>query len=718
LAETTALYDAIREQRAQPVVPQPPPEPTTRTQSTFTFVGRAEEMTALLHGWARVGPDGMVLALEGEAGVGKTRLAEEFLATVRLRGGATLSARCYEGEASMSYVPIVEALRRAGVGAWSASATPEARLELSRLLPELAPGDGATSPPPLDSPGAQARFCAALTAALVDATRGAAPGAMFIDDLQWADAATIDLLRYVIHRLPDRAVALVLAWRDDEPAPARRLRDMLADAQHAGRGALLTVQRLPLTAATDLARATLGAEPAARLAERLHQESDGLPLFLTEYLAAIVANGAGGERDWVEPPGVSNLLNRRLAHVSETARQLLATAAVVGRSFDFETLHVVSGRGEDEAVSALEELLSARLVVQLPVNGSLASAHEAYDFAHARLRSLVYDATSLARRRLLHRRVAEYLSRGSSGSPAQIAHHYRQAGQDALAAEHFRAAGDNARELYANADALEHYRAALALAPDPQSAAELHEAIGDLQTLLGDYGAALGSFREVAARAPAERLPGLEHTLARLYHRRGEWSLAESHYRAALADEHGLAPGRRARVLADWSLTVHHAGMHDDALRLGARALEMAEAAHDPAALAQTHNLLGVLARGRGDLDAAARHLEDSLALAEALDDPPARVAALNNLALVCFARAEATRAIELVRVALDVCAQLGDRHREAALHNNLADFLHFSGQPEAAMVHLEQAVTIFAEIGDSLDAEELQPEIWKLSEW
>ena len=170
-------------------------------------------------------------------------------------------------------------------------------------------------------------------------------------------------------------------------------------------------------------------------------------------------------------------------------------------------------------------------------------------------------------------------------------------------------------------------------------------------------------------------------------------------------------------MLADWSLTAHHAGAPAEALRLGARALEMADAAQDRAALAQAHNLLGVLARGRGDLDAAARHLEESLALAEALDAPPARVAALNNLALVCFARAEPERAIALVSAALELCAQRGDRHREAALHNNLADFLHFSGQPEAAD-HLERAVTIFAEIGHSLHAEELQPEIWKLSEW
>ena len=130
LAETTALYEAIREQRIQPAAPRPVAAPAAEARALFTFVGRADELATLQGGWARVGPDGMVLALEGEAGVGKTRLAEEFLAQVRLRGGVTLSARCYEGEASMSYVPLVEALRRAGDGVLArGSARGAARVE-------------------------------------------------------------------------------------------------------------------------------------------------------------------------------------------------------------------------------------------------------------------------------------------------------------------------------------------------------------------------------------------------------------------------------------------------------------------------------------------------------------------------------------------------------------------------------------------------------------
>ena len=142
---------------------------------------------------------------------------------------------------------------------------------------------------------------------------------------------------------------------------------------------------------------------------------------------------------------------------------------------------------------------------------------------------------------------------------------------------------------------------------------------------------------------------------------------------------------------------------------------ELAEAAEDAKALAQAHNILGVLAGHLGDHGNAVRHLERSLALAERLDDPSSRVAALNNLALARGAAGELDRAVALAETALAVCASHGDRHRQAALHNNLADLLQAMGRGEAAMAHLKQAVTIFTEVGAPGS---LQPEIWKLVEW
>ena len=297
----------------------------------------------------------------------------------------------------------------------------------------------------------------------------------------------------------------------------------------------------------------------------------------------------------------------------------------------------------------------------------------------------------------------------------QIAYHYRLAGNDAAAAEYYKLAGERARTLYANAEALAHFQLALALGHPDQAA--LHEAIGDLYTLLGEYNGALNSYEIAAALCPVDVLARIEHKLGAVYMRRGEWVLAESHLEAALKIVDGQdQSSQQASIYADRSLTAHRRGQVQQALELAQRALRLAEASDDTSALAQAHNMLGMLAGHQHDMQAALHHLEQSRVLAEKLHNPAMRAAALNNLAQAYQAGGDAERALSLTEAALVLCVSQGDRHREAALHNNLADLLHATGQTEAAMKHLKQAVSIYAEIG--VEAGTVQPEIWKLSEW
>jgi hypothetical protein len=157
---------------------------------------------------------------------------------------------------------------------------------------------------------------------------------------------------------------------------------------------------------------------------------------------------------------------------------------------------------------------------------------------------------------------------------------------------------------------------------------------------------------------------------------------------------------------------------------MAAQALELAEEAGDTQALAQAHNILGMLLRmpdrqtgSQGDLEAAILHLEQSLALAEKVPDPGARIAAMNNLSLACADYGQIDRALAYALSALELCTLQGDRHREAALHSNLADLYHSCGQEAQSMAHLKQAVVIFSEIGAS-EADRPRPEIWKLTDW
>ena len=676
------------------------------------LVGRDAEWAALLDTYAAVGPDGRLVVLEGEAGIGKTRLAAELADHVRSLGGSVVGGRCYEEEAGVAYGPFIEGLR--GVLAAEAPAPPGPLdgvpthwlAEARRLLPELVEAyPDLPEPGPLDGPAAGRHFFEGVGQVLLAACAGPVPGLLVLDDLHLADAASLDVLAYLVHRLKGRPLLVVACWRSEQVPADTRLRRLAAEARRAGQGSVLELRRLDAAGVAELVSAVAPARAGA--AGLLHERTEGLPFLVLEYLAAV---GEDGELPALLPGGARDLLAARVRDVGDAARQLLATAAVLGRSFDVDTARAASGRSDEEAVAALEELAARGLVHEV--------AGDVYDFGHGLVRDLVYSQTSLARRRLLHRRVGEALAAAARGRrpqeppAASIARHLELGGAAEAAGWH-RLAGDQARAVFANHEALGHYRAAVGLGhPD---AAGLHAAIGDLETLLGNYDAALAAYTAAAATAPDAERWVVEQKLGAVSARRGDWDAAERHLAAALA---GLGPGtegRRAGLAADRSLAAHRQGRDAAAEQLADDALALAVEAGDPDALARAHGMLGMLAVARGDHDGARRHLEHSLALAEALPDPSARVAALNNLALAHRATGEVDQAAAYTRTALELCARQGDRHREAALHNNLADLLHLNGHHAEAMDHLKRAVAIFAEVGEPGT---LEPEIWKLVSW
>lgn len=702
-------------------------------QMVYPLVGRAAEWAALLKAYAASSATGAVIVLEGEAGIGKSRLAGESLAQIQRQGSAVIAAQCYEGDMHLAYAPIVSGMRAALARrqdqAWLKEIPALWLSEAARVLPELALLRPNLPPaPPLDGPGAQSRFFEGLYQMLLAACPSAPdgqPGVLFLDDAHWADGATVDLLVYITRRLHEHPLCLMLTWRSNEVAAGHRLQQLLVEARRAGNGSVITLSRLTAATVRELAQAISRTDSLAplpkELVQRLWQETEGVPFFLVEYLTALSKGVLAPESDeWSLSGGARDLLHSRLDAVSETGWQLLNAAAVIGRSFDFDTLREASGRSEEEAVSALEDLIAQGVVTEVRRGAAVQAL--SYDFSHEKLRSLVYDETSLARRRLLHRRVADALAarargrRDAGALAGQIAQHYLQGGSETVAAEYFKQAGEYARGLYANAQALTYLSTAVALGHADTAA--LHEAIGDVQTLLGEYGGALKSYETAAALCQPEALAGIEHKLANVYARRGEWELAESHLQAAIEalPDDGGRTAERAHIYADRSLSARQRGQRDAALALGEEALALAEAAGDTRALAQVHNMLGLLATGRGELGAAREHLERSLALTESFNEPSVRVAALNNLALAYGASGETEQAIAHAEAALALCVALGDRHREAALHNNLADLLFSAGRAEESMAHLKQAVGIYAEIG--VEAGAVQPEIWKLTEW
>jgi DNA-binding SARP family transcriptional activator/tetratricopeptide (TPR) repeat protein len=747
---------------ASPLLPgrNGPPPPAGRLAarraadaSRWPLIGRAADLTALTGAWQAVaaggrggagslageaapspgtpGPGsassadgGQAVAVTGEAGCGKSRLIEEFRARVGAGGGTVIASRCHDGESGLPFALSADLLRAA------ASVCPDlpGRLPahvtamVGRLVPELGAAHPGTPEPPLSGPLALTRMYSAMTATLLAAARptaGRPAGAVLVEDVHWADGPSLDLLAYVIRRLADWPLLLVVSWRPEQDDRLPGLRAALAEAAGAGRGTTVEPQAFSTAEIAEMLQAA-GAPPADPA--RMLAETHGLPLLVREYADALVLAADGGSADsadegWTPPASVRGLLNRRLRAASEPALQMLSAAAVLGSGFDIDLLRAVSGRGEAETVEALDEALTRFLLTEIPPPGGTGTP--SYDFPYEALRRVAYESATLARRRLLHSRAAAALAARYERDPAParaavIAGHLQRAGRDAEAADWWWLAASRARELYAHAEALAHLRQAVALGY-PQVAGSI--AIGDTLTVLGRYHEALAEYETAAAATDSDDVTAaaIEHKLAAVHHRLGDWALADAHLGAALellaAGDHG----GRARVQSDQAVVAYRLGAHDRAAALGTAALAAARQAGDPQAIAQSQNVLGMLAARDGDPAAAERHLRASLAQARDMADQGAAVAALNNLARLLADTGRAGEGLVLAREALVLGSELGDQHRVAALHTNLADLLHQTGHGEEALVHLKDAARGFAAVDPGVPP---NPEIWTLVEW
>lgn len=761
LPETTRLYDDVRAGRLAPQENAIPREPSARREPAarpepaagrepaagqppapdaspgWPLAGRDAELRALDAAWRAVAQAGQVVAVTGETGCGKTRLVEEFRGRAAAGGAVVLSGRCHDGESGLPFAVAADLLQ------WALSVCPDLADRLpahvvamaGRLAPELAAAHPDVPAPPLDSPVALTRLYGAIAETLCAAAAppdgpGGPAGLVIVEDVHWADGPSLDLLGYLVRRLAGWPVLLLLSWAPEHAERLRGLRAALSEARGAARGQV--VQPGPLTAADIAALPGLSGVPPAGLA-RLLAETRGLPMLVREYVEGLRAaadqdtlhpehspEGRGGTGDgegWWPPASVRELLRRRVRAASEPTAQMLSTAAVLGSGCDADLLREVSGRGEAETVEALDEAVDRFLLTEIPPAGQ--RGVPSYEFPYEALRRVVYDAATLARRRLLHSRAADALTRRYERDPvttraAGIAEHLQRAGRDAEAAQWWWRAADRARELYAHAEAYAHLRKAEALGY-PQVAASI--ALGDVLTVLGRYREALAEFEAAAAGSEADDASSaaIEHRLAEVHHRLGDWALADAHLGMALDLLAADDTGHRARIEADRAVIAYRRGAAEEAAGLAAAALTAARRAQDASAVTQALNVLGMLAARDGDAAAAEDCLRESLGQARSLRDPGAAVAALNNLARLLADAGQLSEALTLAKEALALGSELGDQHRVAALHTNLADLLHASGQREAAVGHLKEAARRFAAV-DTGGAP--RPEIWTLVEW
>ncbi|MBL7497624.1 AAA family ATPase [Frankia sp. CNm7] len=662
-AKTLASYEAL--------LPEGDTRP--RTSGAATFVGRQPQRRLLTELWRDAGAGvPHLVVVTGEAGIGKTRLLEEFRHWAGQRGAPTASARSYEAEGALAYAPVVAWLRELGVARWRGRLTPAQLAALTALLPELSAQQAPAQQAPAE-PGSRLRLFEAAAAAL---RAGVGPVLLVADDLHAADAPTLQFLHYLMRADPPAPLLVAATARLVETEAGHPLRGLLTGLTALERCTELALGRLDRVETAMLAH-RLGHDLGHADADRLHAETEGSPLFVVEALRA--GWHAGEPR--VLTPKVQAVLEARLLPLTDGARELIGVAAAAGSSVSVDVLARIHPRGEHEVARDLDELWRRQLL--------LTSGGDRYDFSHGKLREVAYRLMSPARRRRAHALLARALQDVHADRldavAGQIAVHLYQAGSREEAVDWYQRAAQAAQLLYADADAADLLRRAweilrsapesrgrderelalLTALPGPLSAARGY-ASAHLRTALdrafvlaarlgvepgapllraramavlsrGEFDAALEYGGQLRALGEDDDVLAVEGDFVRGVAAawRNEAALARDHLRAAVAryrtrnrSAHLLAYGQDPQVLCLVRLAHVHFCLGDaaEARRLRHRSIELARAVNHPFTLAGALLFAALLDLDLADVAALRERVDELTAMRPRVEAPPIRL--------------------------------------------------------------------------------------------
>jgi diguanylate cyclase (GGDEF)-like protein/putative nucleotidyltransferase with HDIG domain len=705
------------------------------------FVGRNDELRRLVR-LLEVSVVGQpkVVAIVGEAGVGKTTLVKQLEPEVRLRATSVVKGRCLEADVRPPYGPwadVIDAIRELGV-------VPDREWrELPQLVPALV-GEGKAR----RTPGSKFALLDEIAEYLSLAT-AQRPLVVVLDDMQWADSASWDTLEHVLARLGGERLLICLTIRaEDSLGETVRRRTRLA---HDGRYEELFVSRLTREELKQWMEGAFHREEMGReFLAFLYQHTEGNALFVVQVLRTLVDEGAiwhNGERwEWKPvselrlPVAVGDLISRRLERLSAEARAVLTTAALLGRTFDTE-LAVEAGAGTPEQLLAAIEEGIAAAVIEAVHDGS----GKRYTFTHALLVEVIRDSANPRRLRRMHERVARMLEERSPGAVAEIASHFESAGNAEKAYEYALLAGAAAARVHAHGEATRFFSMAERHAVGAEHIAEARLRLAQVAEAEGRYADAeelcdlvlawfdgtseharrlavarmrerlralqgqqpqrtLEACRDLLAEAEAGRYEGeciaLLTMISQAHSRLGDWPAAEALARDCV---------RRADAIGDKRL---HA---DAVIRLGTtlldarpaeaialfdQALELFRGADDRYGEVRCHINIGIAHSRTGSEAAAEEVLRTAIDLGRSAHAPDLAGLASLNLGVLNMKGGRWRAARSSLDEALHLFTTVrNEPHRLSTLYN-LAHLARESGDPEAALSLYEATATLARTLG------------------
>jgi adenylate cyclase len=678
------------------------------------MVGRVGELGQLLDALGRAQRGrAQLVSVAGEAGTGKSRLIAEFLrrvgddpqlaaTAVRRHGCSSLGEPAYgtfaalfrDGYQVAAEDPLEVAREKLATGLRSLGAPLEVAETVMPVLSYLLGLRETSSRDPDLDPEQVKRQIALAARTLVERRLDQGPVLLVVEDLHWADSASLDLLGHIADHLAGRPLMILVSLRPE----ARRV--PVAQAERTE----LRLSRLSGEETAELVGSLLGRPDEAafaRVQRLVATRADGNPLFVEEMVRSLINQGVlvrernrwscGQDSEAVNiPPTLQGLLLSRVDRLPPDDRRLLQEAAVLGMAFEQALLRAIA-TGPDGVAAGLGRLTDCDLIQPL-AQGREGGGR--YQFTHALVREAVYENLLFSRRSELHERVGLALERAVGPEPSRLSdlealgHHWSLASHKSKGARYLTAAGDRASAVYANDDAMRHYERALRTLSECQAcqgeAEMVRERLADLLALGGRRAEAFAHYEAVQQvlgaagdRAGAARLV---RKIGSLHWEAGDRERASACLASGLAllGEDG-SPIERAHLFQEIGRLAFRTGDNASAVEWADKALaeaareDAASAAPDSAATrAQAYNTLGVALARMDRLDEAVDRIEHSIALAEQHGLLHAACRGYTNLG-VLYSSLNPRRCIETCLRGLETAKKAGDLGFQSRLYANLA---------------------------------------------
>ncbi|MCB8966559.1 MAG: tetratricopeptide repeat protein [Ardenticatenaceae bacterium] len=657
--ELQALYEDIRAGRG--VSSGGPMKTAVSPPQSFAaveFVGREAELAQLQRAWNEAeNGRSQTIIITASAGGGKTRLVQAY--AQQLPAVTFAHAVCYESTQAAPYTPWIHLLEMmlAKHGRRHLSTMPDHwRAELARLLPALA-GELA----PIGTSGQVTHLFHAVAHLLLAAAQ---PMLILVDDLQWADAASLQLFHFLaqqLRRYAETAVLLIGTVRSEESGDNPALLTLLHDLPRAGQYVQMSLPPLTAVAIDQLLAQQWPDLPVGyrtpHLRDKLLRATGGNPLFVSEIIREL-SQAETLPQTLPVPPSMHDLIQRRLQRLSASGRQVIETLAVLDNPGSALLLQQISARSDEETVTALEMGLRWRLL-------SETSAAAEYDFNHDLMRTAVLAQLSQARLRLLHRRAAQALQ-AAAVAPDRLVYHWGMAGDAAQEGHYALLAGTAAAAIYANEEAVHYLRLAAARLTDLAQRADALGYLGNVLILVGD------------------------------------WDEAEAVYRQGLALFVATTDRQRqAQFAGALGQVMSRRGRYAEALEWLAQALAASEAVDDTAGMARYVGTMGIVHFLRDELQQALACYQEALDLERAIDNQVGMALWTGNIAGVYNQMGQHEAALTAYQSALAMQRELGLKQAAAIALGNIGNVYHQLGNLTQALDHHLQALLLRHELGD-----------------